>query len=44
MLPVSHADAINPDIVRHIAQADELAKLSLVLEEVPAQADVSLKA
>jgi pimeloyl-ACP methyl ester carboxylesterase len=31
MLPVSHPDAINPDIVRHIACADELANLSLAL-------------
>jgi pimeloyl-ACP methyl ester carboxylesterase len=44
MLPVSHAAAINPDIARHIARADEFANLSLALGEFPAQAHESLKA
>lgn len=43
MLPVSHAAAINPDIVRHIARGDELANLPLALGEYPAQAEVSVK-
>jgi pimeloyl-ACP methyl ester carboxylesterase len=43
MLPISHAAAINPDIVRHIARADELANLSLALGEFPAHADASVK-
>jgi len=29
MLPVSHAKLINPEIVRHISRADDLAKISL---------------
>jgi pimeloyl-ACP methyl ester carboxylesterase len=37
MLPISHAARINPDIARHIARADELANLSLVLEDRPTQ-------
>jgi pimeloyl-ACP methyl ester carboxylesterase len=37
MLPISHAATINPNIARHIARADELANLSLLLEELPAQ-------
>jgi pimeloyl-ACP methyl ester carboxylesterase len=43
MLPTSHAAAINPDIVRHIARADELASLSLAPGGSPAQADASVK-
>jgi pimeloyl-ACP methyl ester carboxylesterase len=43
MLPISHAAAINPDIVRHIARADELANLPLAPAEIPAQADASVK-
>lgn len=42
MLPVSHPDAINPDIVRHISRADELAaSLPLLPGEMPAEADAS---
>ena len=44
MLPILQAESINPDIVRHIARADELADLSLALGEYPAEADMSLKA
>jgi pimeloyl-ACP methyl ester carboxylesterase len=44
MLPVSHADAINPDIVRHISQADEFANLSLALGDISPEADASLRA
>ena len=44
MLPVSHPDSINPDIVRHISRADELAELPLLPGEMPAEADASLKA
>ena len=44
MLPVSHADAINPDIVRHISRADELANLSLALGDMSPEADASLRA
>jgi hypothetical protein len=29
MLPVSHAKLINPEIVRHILRADDLAEISL---------------
>jgi pimeloyl-ACP methyl ester carboxylesterase len=29
MLPLSHARLINPDIVRHIASVDDLARVSL---------------
>ena len=28
MLPLTHAAAVNPEIVRHIARADELARLA----------------
>ena len=42
MLPISHAAAINPDIVRHIARADELASLPLAPGGTPVQADVSV--
>jgi pimeloyl-ACP methyl ester carboxylesterase len=31
MLPISNAAVINPDIARHISQADEFANLSLAL-------------
>jgi pimeloyl-ACP methyl ester carboxylesterase len=44
MLPILQAESINPDIVRHIVRADELADLSLALGEYPAEADMSLKA
>jgi pimeloyl-ACP methyl ester carboxylesterase len=44
MLPISHAAIINPDIVRHIARADEFASLSLALGESPPQGDASVKA
>lgn len=44
MLPVSHADVINPDIVRHISRADELANLSLALGDMSPEADASLRA
>ena len=44
MLPISHADAINPDIVRHISRADELANLSLALGDMSPEADASLRA
>jgi pimeloyl-ACP methyl ester carboxylesterase len=44
ILPVSHADAINPDIVRHISRADEPANLSLALGDMSPEADASLKA
>lgn len=40
MLAISHAAAINPDIVRHIARADELAHLPMVPAQSPVQADV----
>jgi len=30
MMPCSHADLINPEIIRHIRRADDLAELSLV--------------
>ena len=43
MLPISHAAAINPDIVRHIARADELAHLSLALGDFLLPHVVSLK-
>jgi pimeloyl-ACP methyl ester carboxylesterase len=29
MMPLSHANLINPEIIRHIAHADDLAKISL---------------
>jgi len=41
MLPVSHPDFINPDIVRHISRADELASLALLPGEMPAEAGAS---
>ena len=34
MLPISHASTINPEIARHIARADELAGLSLGLNQI----------
>jgi pimeloyl-ACP methyl ester carboxylesterase len=43
MLAISHAAAINPDIARHIARADELACLPLAPERAPVQADASAK-
>jgi hypothetical protein len=44
MLAISHAAAINPDVARHIARADELAGLPLAPEGTPAQVDASVKA
>jgi pimeloyl-ACP methyl ester carboxylesterase len=44
MLAISHAAAINPDIARHIARADELAGLPLAPEGTPAPVDASVKA
>jgi pimeloyl-ACP methyl ester carboxylesterase len=41
MLPVSHPELINPDILRHILRADELAGLSPASEEFLAEADAS---
>jgi len=35
MLPLTHARLINPQIVAHIARADDLARLSLASEFVP---------
>jgi pimeloyl-ACP methyl ester carboxylesterase len=43
MLPISHAAAINPDIARHIARADEFATLSLALGEFSGQIDAPVK-
>jgi hypothetical protein len=43
MLPMSHAAAINPDIARHIARADEFATLSLALGEFSGQIDAPVK-
>jgi hypothetical protein len=43
MLPISHAAAINPDIARHIARADEFASLSLALGEFAAQNEPLVK-
>jgi pimeloyl-ACP methyl ester carboxylesterase len=42
MLPISHADIINPDIVRHVTLAEELARVRLAsppggYDESPAQ-------
>jgi pimeloyl-ACP methyl ester carboxylesterase len=34
MLPLSHASTVNPEIARHIARADELAGLSLGLNQI----------
>jgi pimeloyl-ACP methyl ester carboxylesterase len=42
-LPMSHAAAINPDIARHIARADEFATLSLALGEFSGQIDAPVK-
>jgi pimeloyl-ACP methyl ester carboxylesterase len=43
MLPISHATAVNPAIVRHIARADELANLSLAIGEFSDQTAVSVQ-
>jgi pimeloyl-ACP methyl ester carboxylesterase len=43
MLPISHAAAVNPAIVRHIARADELANLSLAIGEFSDQTAVSVQ-
>ena len=43
MLPISHAATINPEIVRHITQADELAGPLLAPGGPSAQADASAK-
>ena len=43
MLPISHAAIINPDIVRHIARADEFANLSLALRDSPVQDEALVK-
>lgn len=44
MLAISHASSINPDIVRHIARADEFANLSLALGANAARTRDSLNA
>jgi len=36
MLPLTHAAIVNPEIVKHIARADELAELTLAADELPA--------
>ncbi|MCC8981541.1 alpha/beta fold hydrolase [Bradyrhizobium acaciae] len=36
MLPVTHADRVNPEILRHIWRAEELAKLELAADAGPA--------
>ncbi len=36
MLPLTHAAIVNPEIVKHIARADELAELTLAAGELPA--------
>jgi hypothetical protein len=43
MLAISHASSINPDIVRHIARADEFANLSLALGAYSNETPVSVK-
>jgi pimeloyl-ACP methyl ester carboxylesterase len=43
MLPISHAAAVNPLIARHIARADELAGLSLALNEKPSRIGVPVR-
>jgi pimeloyl-ACP methyl ester carboxylesterase len=43
MLPISHAAAVNPAIVRHIARADELANLPLAIGEFSDQTAVSVQ-
>jgi pimeloyl-ACP methyl ester carboxylesterase len=41
MLPLSHAKQVNPDIVRHIASADDLARVSLASPPEAAEAPAS---
>ena len=36
MLPLTHASIVNPEIVKHIARADELADVTLAAGELPA--------
>jgi pimeloyl-ACP methyl ester carboxylesterase len=43
MLATSHAVAVNPHIVRHIARADKLANLSLAIEESPPLVDAAAR-
>jgi pimeloyl-ACP methyl ester carboxylesterase len=43
MLAISHASSINPDIVRHIARADELANLTLAVGEFSDETLLSVK-
>jgi pimeloyl-ACP methyl ester carboxylesterase len=43
MLPISHAAAIKPDIVRHITRADQLASLPLAPGGPPVQIDAHTK-
>ncbi len=38
MLPLTHAASVNPMIARHIARADELARVPLALETAPSEA------
>jgi pimeloyl-ACP methyl ester carboxylesterase len=38
MLPVSHAERVNPEILRHIWRAEELAKLQLAADASAAEA------
>jgi pimeloyl-ACP methyl ester carboxylesterase len=38
MLPLTHADAVNAEIVRHIARADELARIPLMAGQPMAEA------
>ena len=35
MLPLTHASTANPEIIRHIARADELADVTLAADELP---------
>jgi pimeloyl-ACP methyl ester carboxylesterase len=35
MLPLTHASTVNPEIIKHIARADELADLTLAADELP---------
>ncbi|MHC2433971.1 hypothetical protein [Bradyrhizobium sp. USDA 4451] len=38
MLPVTHAERVNPEILRHIWRAEELARLELAADARPADA------